>query len=92
MKRIGIGLLIALCLTGLAAFLDRFIFAETFGLWTYTLGTFVGLALTGLGLLLFIGRLFSSKKIGTSLVIIFMGIATFLLSLAVWIATGKPIR
>lgn len=92
MRRVGIGLLIALGLTGLAAFLDRFIFAESFGLWTYTLGTFAGLGLVVLGLLLFFGRLFFSKKIGASPVIILIGIATFFLSLAVWIATGRPIR
>lgn len=91
MRRLGISILIALCLTALAALLDRVIFDESFGLWTYTLGALAGLGLTGLGLLLFISRLFSSpRNIGASPVLILSGIATFLLSLAVWIATGRP--
>ncbi|HOC06199.1 MAG: hypothetical protein ACOX21_08280 [Bacillota bacterium] len=90
MRRIGISLLIALCLTALAALLDRFVFAESFGLWTFTLGTLAGLVLIGLGLVLFIFRLLTAKKIGASPVLILSGIVAFLLSLAVWIATGRP--
>ncbi len=93
MKRVRIGLLIALCLAGAAAVLDWLAFAEEFGLWTYTLGTFAGLGLGLLGLLMSIGRLLFARRKGLSLgpLLILIGVITFLLALLVWIATGRPI-
>lgn len=93
MKRVGIGLLIAFCLAGAAAVLDRFAFTEKFGLWTYTLGTFAGLGLALLGLLLSIGKLLSARRKGIGLgpLLILIGVTTFLLALLVWIAASRPI-
>lgn len=95
MKRIRSALLIALGLATLLAALDRFAFAEGFGLWTYTLGAFTGLGLTLLGLLIAIIRLLFSRRKGPGLAlggqIILIGLLTFGLVLLIWLATGKPV-
>lgn len=93
MKRVRIGLLIAFCIAALAAALDWLAFAEEFGLWTYTLGTFAGLGLALLGLLMSIGRLLFARRKGIGLgpLFILIGLTTFLLALLVWIAVGRPI-
>ena len=93
MQRVRISLLIALGLVALAAALDWLAFAEGFGLWTYTLGTFAGLLLALLGLLLSIGRLLFARHKGLGLgpLFILTGVTTFLLALLVWIAAGRPV-
>ena len=93
MRRILYAFLSALALTALAAALDYFAFVEDFGLWAYTLGTIAGLGLALLGLIYSIVKLLFSRRKGPGLALgalfILTGILTFLLSLAVWLLTGK---
>lgn len=94
MRRIVYALLAALCLTGIAAAADWYGFDDSFSLWTYTLGTVIGMTLALIGLLLSIGKLMFSRRKGAGLttgaLIILTGVFTFLLSLLVWVALGKP--
>lgn len=94
MRRIRSALLIALGLAALMAGIDHFAFAEGFGLWTYTLGAFIGLGLTLLGLLISIFKLFFARRKGPGLAvggqITLIGLLTFGLVLLIWLATGKP--
>lgn len=95
MRRIFYTLLAAMGLTAIAAALDYFVFAEEFGLWTYTLGTITGLGLALLGLLVSIGKLLFSRNKGAGLalgaLLILSGIFTFLLAFGIWMAMGQPV-
>ncbi len=94
MRQMRASLLIALGLTALLTGIDHFAFTEEFGLWTYTLGAFIGLGLALLGLLLSIVKLLFSRRKGPGLVlggqIILIGLLTFGLVLLIWLVTGKP--
>jgi hypothetical protein len=96
MKRILYAGLIALALMGVILALDRFLFAEDFGLWSYTLGAFAGLALALLGVLTSLAKLlFSRRKVAglaQGAMFILTGVLTFLLALLIWLATGMPTR
>jgi len=94
-KRLLYTVMTAIGLIIILAGIDRVLFTEDFGLWTYTLGTMVGMGMALLGLLISIGALIYSKHKGARLaigaLIILTGVFTFLFALLVWLITGTPV-
>ncbi|MTI96162.1 MAG: hypothetical protein FH749_11875 [Firmicutes bacterium] len=85
----------ALGLVALAALADLLLFAEEFGLWTYTLGALAGMVVALLGLVILISTTFLRSgqrlprlRLGSGLLL--TGAGTFILSWIIWFALNTP--